>query len=276
MKQELDILDYKIRDLSEFYRALCTGKDNVSMNNVVQFIEGYVKSVTKNSLILQDMLLWKLKDVKSKPGEHFIELNYIDIINHRFTIAGDGPLAKASISYNLSYKIVERVFPFMNASMAFSAVFASKKSLETVDVGSIWQTIQEMRFLFGTVIDVLEEIQLCRTKLHNLSCARFHCVDGSDLQLHLTFLKYTCGLKVVVALDMQHLKYGIYPSEVLPLQVEVVQREQQSECLLAAAGIESVKSLAPGYSRLYRLCDSISNLIECAIRDTRNTSSRGV
>ncbi|KAH9327134.1 hypothetical protein KI387_007312, partial [Taxus chinensis] len=205
MKQELNVLDSKIRDFCEFYSAICTGHD-ISKKDVMRSLECNVKSAMKKIHIRQDMLLWKLKDIKSKPGEHFIELNYLDIISQSFTIDGDEKLAKASASYSISHETVERVFPFMNASMAFDAIFASKKSFKAVDVGGLWQTIQEMSFLFGTLIDVLQEIQLCRAKLRNLSFARFHCVNGSQLHLQLTFLKYTSGLKVVVLLDMKDLK----------------------------------------------------------------------
>ncbi|GLJ05252.1 hypothetical protein SUGI_0014610 [Cryptomeria japonica] len=255
MKQELNVLDSKIRDLCELYSTVCSG-NHIPKKEIIRSLEYNVKTANKKLLNLLDMLLWKLKNIKSKPKEHFIELNYLDIICQRFWINGDEKFAKASTGYSISYETVERVFPFMSASVAFDVVFASKQSFKAVDVGALWQTIQEMSFLFGSLIDVLQEVQLCRTKFENLSFARFHCVDGSELHLQLTFLKYTSGLKVVVILDMKDLKCGMCPCDVLPFQLELDQHGQQTKCTLTAEEIEeSIKSLSSGFSRLRIICE---------------------
>eukprot|EP01018_Ginkgo_biloba_P021699 Gb_34992 [translate_table: standard] len=266
MKQELDVLDSKIKDLCEFYHGFCNVKGNVSREDIIESLENHVKKMTKNSVILQDMQLWKLKDIKSKPGEHLIELNYIGMMTQRFVIEGNGPSAKVSSSHSLDYKTVERVFPFTNASVAFHVVFALKKSFRIMEAGSIKQTIREMSFLLGTLLDVLEEIQLCRTGLQNLSFARFHSVHGddSDLHLHLTFLDYASGLKVVVILDMNVLKCGVYPSDVLPRQVEIHQSGQSTESTLTVEEIqEAIQNVKTGYSRLRNLSVCVSKLIDC-------------
>eukprot|EP01018_Ginkgo_biloba_P025205 Gb_06393 [translate_table: standard] len=121
----------------------------------------------------------------------------------------------------------------------------------------------EISFHLGTLIDVLDEVQLCQKRLHNLRFARFNCGPACEVHLELTFIDCTVGLKTIVVLDMNNLRRGVYPSHVLPLQVEIEQFGRQTGSLLVSEEInEAIQSLKPGYPRIKKLCDCVSWLIE--------------
>eukprot|EP01018_Ginkgo_biloba_P025204 Gb_06392 [translate_table: standard] len=142
VNRELGVLRSKIRELCEFYCGFFNIEGNATKEEITESIENHVKKRIHDSFILQDMQLWRLKKMKSKPGEHFLELDYCDIICQRFIIQGGGPDAIAFTGHSLNYETIEKVFPFMNASAAFEILVGSKPSWKIGGAGNIHQTIR--------------------------------------------------------------------------------------------------------------------------------------
>lgn len=201
--------------------------------------------------------------MKSKLGENFIELSYSNIISQRFVFERDDRDANIWTCLSLNHETIEKVFPFMNASAVFGLVLGSKQSCKIGGAGNICQVIQETSFLHGTLIDVLEEVLMCRSRLLNLSFTHFDCTSGCGLQLQLKFINGRMGLEARLVLDMSNLLRGVYPSDAFPLEVEILQFRKQPKSLLEVEEVyKEIRALQPGYPRIKNLCDRVSRLIE--------------
>ncbi|XP_057853706.2 uncharacterized protein LOC131063792 isoform X1 [Cryptomeria japonica] len=263
MKPELEVLDNKIRDMCKFYCGFLKLKDDTNKEEITKMLKIHIEKQSLATLILKDIQLWIMKDIKCKPGSRFIELAYSDILHQRFVIEGDGPDANVLGSNRLDKKTVEKAFPLLNATEAFGFVLELKQSLKIGGPGSISQVVVETSFLYCTLIYVLEEVQTCRMGLQNLSFIQFVRTLGEELHLQLIFINCTLGLKARVILDMSNLRCAVYPSDILPLQIDVEQFGRQPRELLIVEEVhELTLALKPGYSRIKDLCGCISKFIK--------------
>lgn len=263
MEQQIGILGNKIQHMREFYCGLLKVESKTRKQDIAELLRNHVKERAQATVILEDMQLWKLKEMKSKLEENFIELSYSNIISQRFVFERDGRDANILASLSLNHEYIEKVFPFMNASAVFGLVLGSKQSCKIAGVGNICQVIQETSFLHGTLIDVLEEVQSCRSRLLNLSFTHFDCINGCGLQLQLKFINDRTGLEASLVLDMSNLLRGVYPSDAFPLEVKILQDTRQPKSTLVVEEVDKeIRVLQTGYPRIKNLCDRVSRLIE--------------
>lgn len=260
MKQELEGLGNKIKDLCDYYCGVLKVKSNADKDEITMLLKHHIEKRSLTTLVLKDMQLWKVKEIKSNPGDHFIELSYNDVLCQRFVFEGNGSDLNVSTYNRMNNETIGKVFPFMNACEAFQYVIGLNQIQKIGGPSSIWQAVRETSCILGTLMDVLEEVQVCRMRLPNLSFTQFVRPADQELQLQLTFIDCSLGLKARVVLDMSNLRCAVYPCDVLPLKVDIEQFRRTS--LMPEELDEVMVGINPGYSRIKDLCGRISNLIE--------------
>ncbi|OMO75569.1 hypothetical protein CCACVL1_16129, partial [Corchorus capsularis] len=89
-----------------------------------------------------------------------------------------------------------------------------------------------------------------------------------QLDLQLAFFDFDSGANVMMTLDMTCLKCGVYPSEILPYDLQTptagIRKSQLrplSDEIKAALG-----NLRAGYSRIIRLCRCVSQVMQSSGR----------
>uniref|UniRef100_A0A5B6Z9T7 Uncharacterized protein n=1 Tax=Davidia involucrata TaxID=16924 RepID=A0A5B6Z9T7_DAVIN len=155
-------------------------------------------------------------------------------------------------------------FPSMDASTAFAFVLNADTTRKYIGPRSLTQETQITSSILGNLLDVVEEVQLARVELQNLTQTSFHSPSVEQLDLQLCFIDFKSGGKVMLTLDMSCLNRGVYPLEMIPSQLEApadVSQKLLSQPLLAEIRA-AVHSLRVGYLRIIRLCRCVSHVIE--------------
>ncbi|KAL3633675.1 hypothetical protein CASFOL_022437 [Castilleja foliolosa] len=247
MRHTLDTLDGKVLNLKRTFHTRCKIKSEPSSAETITLVNKHLAKRTSCRLIRQEMQMWVVHSVDSVNGQHNVILNYLDFIIQSITIVV-GPAPSFSSSFKLNETNILKNFPNMDACIAFAFAFNAETAHRIVTSS-----------LLGTLLDVVEEVQLTQMEFHNLTQSSFCSLSVERLDLVLCFLNFTSGRKVNVTLDMSCLKRGVYPSDVIPVRSD-------SESISSSEPIfddikEAVKGVETGYLRIMRLCKCVSQVV---------------
>nr|XP_048327978.1 uncharacterized protein LOC107416792 isoform X1 [Ziziphus jujuba var. spinosa] len=261
MKKEIKVLDAKIKSLSNFFHSYCKLKGEPSSTNTVTLAQDHVKTRTCGRLLRQDLQLWKVDDFKSRNGHYTILLNYQGYLSQRFTLKF-GPASNIVVSNELNVINIVKNFPNMDAPVAFAFVLNPGAAKRGVSSKCLVQETQVIRSLLCNLFNVVEELQMAQIEVGNLIETTFHCPSVEQLDLQLCFVNYNSGRKVTLTLDVTCLNRGIYPSEILPYQVQdPTGRARNSESLLVEIN-SAADNLEAGLLRILRLGRCIAQVMQ--------------
>ncbi|KAK4397760.1 hypothetical protein Sango_1251500 [Sesamum angolense] len=262
MQQALEALDRKILNLKGTFHACCKLKAEQSCDNTIALVNEQLIKRASCRFIRLDMQMWVVHSVGSVNGQHNAVLNYLDFIFQSIKVIV-GPTSSAATSFKLNETNIIKNFPNLDACTAFAFVFSAQSARKYVGAKTLVQETQVTSSLLGTLLDVVEEVQLAQMELQNLTQSSFSSPSDEQLDLMLSFFNFNSGRKVILTLDMSCLKRGIYPSDVLPLQLPEPVNNQK--CSLSGRIIDeisdAVKGVRSGYMRILRLCRCISQVI---------------
>ncbi|XP_031407340.1 uncharacterized protein LOC116215672 isoform X2 [Punica granatum] len=258
MRQECDVLDEKVRSLSNSLLAYCKIKDGSSTNDMAS-LEDSLRKRMYSRLVRQNLQPWEIAEFGSSSNHHNISLDYLGFICQSVSVTAY-PVPSFTVSNELEDTMIERAFPNMDASKAFAYVFSGEATKETISSRRLAHKTQTTHFLLRNLLEVVEEVQQARLEIKNLICTTFHSSSGGHLDLLLSFLDFNSDQKVTVTLDMTCLNRGIYPYEVLPDHTKVcTNRMPQSLGMEIRA---AARSLPFGHQRIMRLSRCVSKLVE--------------
>ncbi|KAL0400257.1 UNVERIFIED_CONTAM: hypothetical protein Sradi_2369000 [Sesamum radiatum] len=264
MRQAVEALDRKILNLKGTFHACCKLKAQQSCDDTIALVNEQLIKRASCRFIRLDMQMWVVHSVGSVNGQqHNVVLNYLDFIFQSIKVIV-GPTSSAATSFKLNETNIIKNFPNLDACTAFRFVFnAENAARKYVGAKTLVQETQVTSSLLGTLLDVVEEVQLAQMELQNLTQSNFSSPSDEQLHLMLSFFNFNSGRKVFLTLDMSCLKRGIYPSDVLPLQLPEPVNSQK--CTLSGRIIDeisdAVKGVRSGYMRILRLCRCISQVI---------------
>ncbi|XP_020555090.1 uncharacterized protein LOC105178718 isoform X2 [Sesamum indicum] len=262
MRHALEALDRKILTLKGTFHACCKLKAEQSCDDTIALVNEQLIKRASCRFIRLDMQMWVVHSVGSVNGQHNIVLNYLDFIFQSIKVIV-GPTSSAATSFKLNEANIIKNFPNLDACTAFTFVFNAERARKYVGAKTLVQETQVTSSLLGTLLDVVEEVQLAQMELQNLTQSNFSSPSDGQLNLMLSYFNFNSGRKVILTLDMSCLKRGIYPSDVLPLQLPEPVNSQK--CLLSGRTIDeisdAVKGVRSGYMRILRLCRCISQVI---------------
>ncbi|XP_057963172.1 uncharacterized protein LOC131154424 isoform X2 [Malania oleifera] len=265
MRQELEVSDRKIKNLTESFYNSCKTMNGLNSADTIVSANAHLKRRMCSQFICQDLQLWEVDDLKSKNGTRTIVLNYKDLIFQRFTV--NTGAVSSIVVLNKPYDIViAKKFPNMEACVAFAFVLSAETTRKCVGLRSLAQQTQIISSLLSNLLDVLDEVQFAQIEFRNLTHARFHSPSVQQLDLEFCFIDFKSGKKAVLTLDMTSLNCGVYPSDILPFQLKVLsagteESPPQSLCAEIRAALERVTA---GYRRIVRLCTCVSQVVKAS------------
>ncbi|XP_020241204.1 uncharacterized protein LOC109819681 isoform X2 [Asparagus officinalis] len=259
LKQELEMLDQKVKDMMKGFQSSCKIKGNPSCDGIIKVVNDHIDMKNCCRLIQQDLQLWKLSDVVKENDQYDIVLNYCNVLLQRFRIYSR---EVSSIVANnlLNNASIEKNFPNMNACLAFEFILKAKGDHAVAKQKLLSQEILETNLLLGTLLDVLEEVLVSRVQLWNLISSTFH-LRSCQLDLQLSFLGFKSGRKITLSLELTSLNCATYPSKPSDLQIRILEAEPKVPSKISDEIMGVAESLESGRSMIVRLCQSVSKVV---------------
>ncbi|XP_043688522.1 uncharacterized protein LOC122639690 isoform X2 [Telopea speciosissima] len=261
MKQEIGALDEKIKSIIDCFHDSCHVKGELSYDEYIVIVNDHLKKRTCCSFIRRDLQLWSVDDLENESGHHNIALNYHNFLFQRLTITVR-PISSIVVVNKLNDTNIIKAFPSINACAAFTFVF----NAEAADKRSVFKCLTEetqiTSSLLGNLLDVVEEVQAARIDLPDLFQTSFHSPCAKQLNLHLCFIHFKTGMKVILILDMTYLNCGVYPSNVVPSLVLTNIHGVETPVSPSPEITVAVDRLKAGHARIIRLCRCVSQVVQ--------------
>ncbi|KAJ0989718.1 hypothetical protein J5N97_008074 [Dioscorea zingiberensis] len=261
MRQELEMQDKKVNQLMKSFAASCKIEGNMDCDGIIKVVGEHLDRRERCRAIHQNLQLWELNKIESKYGQCDILLNYSNLLSQRF-ILKISPATSISMSNSLNNTNIEKKFPYMNVCTAFEFVFKAKDACRLVGLKSLQQQTLATSLLLGTLIDVLEEVQIARIQISNLISSTFHSHCSGQLELQLCFLNCKSGLKLSVNLNMTDLNCAIYPSELSQLEIKISEQQTTLPISIFDKVMAAVQRLQGGRTLVLRLCQRVSEVVQ--------------
>ncbi|XP_051137396.1 uncharacterized protein LOC127255733 isoform X2 [Andrographis paniculata] len=264
MRQELEALNKKILNLTRTFQSCCKMKAEPSTGRTIALVNEHLEQRASCRFIRLDMQMWSVQSVGCSNGQHNIILNYLEFITQSITIIV-GPTSRVSITFKLIETNILKRFPNMGACVAFAFVFSTQTACKYAGTKTLARETQVTSSILGTLLDVLEELQVAQIESHSLTESSFCSPSVGRLDLILYFFNFNSGKKLVLTLDMSCLKRGIYPSDILPLEVATTADSEKCSVPIFDAKIgAAIKNVRTGHMRIVRLCQCVSQLTQAS------------
>lgn len=260
MRQEVKMLEQKVEHMMKFLGACCKIKGNLNCNGIIKTASEHLAKRNHHMIIHHDLQLWELSDITKSKDQYDIVLNHCNLLFQRFTV-NSSQFSSAVAKISLNDSNIDKIFPNMNACVAFEFVFNAKDDHRLSSSKCLQQKALETTLLLGTLVDVLEEVQIARMELLNLIHATFHSQSLAQLELQLCFMNFRRGQKVTLILDMTKLNCAIYPSEPSELQFKISGTQTTLPLLVSDEIMAAIQSLQGGHSVIVKLCHMISQVV---------------
>ncbi|MCL7050994.1 hypothetical protein MKW94_012701 [Papaver nudicaule] len=257
-RQELGALDKKVQDLTQSLISSCKIKIDTSSADAVGLVKDHLKRTTASRFVRQNLQLWEVVGLERKTSQYDLLLNYCDFLHQRFSV-NVGPASSIVATIKLIDENIMKSFTNINAYVAFAFVFNAMSSRNLGSGKNLALETQLTSLLLRNLLDVLEEAYVVHIELNNLIKTSFHSPTVDQLDLQLQFIDFKTGCRVTLTLDMTSLQRGVYPSEILPSQLQTNSPASQ---LPSAKILSEVGALQAGHSRIIRLCRCVSQVLK--------------
>ncbi|KAF7102899.1 hypothetical protein CFC21_103956 [Triticum aestivum] len=259
-KLALSMIQQKVENLKISLEHFCNIKGDIS--EVLRVAEEQLKMRNQRRIINQQASLWELKDIVKRENKRDVILNYRNLLLQRI-ILNLSDMSTIFVSNSLMGTKIEKAFPNLKATVAFSFIFKAEENQRLSDLRSLQKKTMETSLLLGNLIDVLEEIEDAKGELLSLISADFS-VDSQTGQLifSLRFIGYKSAKRVAFTIDMTDLSHAVYPSEPSELPIKV----WQAQTTLSQPNLDKLMAsirddLQPGRVMILRLCWMVSRLV---------------
>ncbi|XP_042009596.1 uncharacterized protein LOC121758241 [Salvia splendens] len=263
MRQTLEALDRKILTLKRTFHSCCKLKAEPGVGETITLVTEHLAKKTSRRFIRLDTQMWVVQGLSSLNGQHKVTLNHLDLIIQSIQIIA-GPTSSVRSSFKLNETNIKKNFPNMDACIAFQFVFNTDTAHKYVSAKNLVQETQVTSSLLGSLLDVVEEIQTAHIEFQNLTQTCFSSPSVDRLDLKLCFFNFNSGGKVPFTFDLSCLKRGIYPSEILPLELSspIASCTNPSSEIILDKIRDAVKDVRTGYTRILRLCRCLSRIVQ--------------
>ncbi|GMI66299.1 hypothetical protein HRI_000299200 [Hibiscus trionum] len=263
MKHEVEALEKKIKNLTKSFHIYCEIKGEQSSSGTMELVNDHLKKRTCCRFVRQGIQLWEVDDLQNRNGCHNVVLNYHGFICQSLVL-NTGRNSSIFVANKLNDMNISKNFPNMDACSAFRFVFNHESTKKYVGPKSLAQETQRTSSLFRNLLDVVEEVQIARLEIRNMTLTSFHSPSAKQLDLQLAFIDFESGIKVTMTLDVTCLNCGVYPSDILPyhLQTPPTETENLKHQALSAEIKAAVENLSAGYLRIIRLCRCVSQVMQ--------------
>ncbi|KAH6824203.1 hypothetical protein C2S53_011714 [Perilla frutescens var. hirtella] len=262
MRQASEALDRKILNLMRTLHSCCKLKAEPDIGETIALVNEHLIKKTSYRNFRLDMQMWMVQGIASANDQHNVILNYRDFIIWSIKIIV-GPTSIVRSSFKINEANITKNFPNIDAGVAFGFVFNAETACKYVGAKTLVQETQVTGSLLGSLLDVVEEVHIAQIEFQNLTQSSFSSPSVERLDLMLCFFNFDSGKKVSLTFDLSCLKRGIYPSEILPIQLAstVDSRTHSSSGIILDKIRDAVKDVRTGYMRILRLCQCVSQVV---------------
>ncbi|RVW46202.1 hypothetical protein CK203_086670 [Vitis vinifera] len=185
MRQEIEASDRKIKNLTKSLQSSCKTKGKPSCAETILLVTDHLNRRTCCRFIRQDLQFWEVDEFENRNYPHSFVLCYRDAIllpltsHYHFyyllmllvVLGGDGKSAGSDDGANGI---------FLMKFMQLYKVLPIGSTLGPRQLLSPWHILfmQMTSSLLSNLLDVVEEVQLARLELRNLSKTSFHSPSG--------------------------------------------------------------------------------------------------
>lgn len=261
MRKDKEAVDRKILNLMRTFHACCKLKAEPGIGETTAAVNKCLIEKTSCRFIRLDMQMWMVQGMASVNGQHNVILNYLDFVVQSIKIIV-GPTSSVRSSFKLNETNITKNFPNMDACIAFGFVINAETARKYVGARTLAQETQVTSLLLGSLLDVVEELQIAQAEFRNLTQSSFSSPSVERLDLILCFFNFNSGRKVSLTFDLSCLKRGIYPSEVLPLPIDSHANSPSGNIIDKVE--DAVKHVRNGYMRIVRLCECVSRVVQAS------------
>ncbi|XP_010048333.2 uncharacterized protein LOC104437134 [Eucalyptus grandis] len=180
MKQEIEILEKKIENLTKSLNRFCKMKGELDCVETIGLINNFMKKRMCCRFVRLDMQLWKVSSFESKSGHHDITLDYLGLIYQRLSLTAH-PVPSLTVSNKLADTKIEQNYPNMAARTAFAFVFNSETVKNYATSRCLAKETQMTHLLLRNLLDVLEELLLARLEIKSLTHTSFSLQEMGNL-----------------------------------------------------------------------------------------------
>lgn len=260
-KLELKNIQQKVEKLRSSLECFDNIEGDIGSDSVVRYAKEQLMMRNQHRIIHRLAGLCKLNDIVKRDNKRDVILNYHNLLFQRI-ILNISDTSSIFVNNSLNVNLIGQTFPNLDASLAFNFVFKAEENQRVTDLQSLQQKTTETSLLLGNLIDVLEEIKLSKFELLNLTSAAFVLESQTcKLSLHLSFMSFKSGKKIVFIIDMTDLNRSVYPSDPSELPIKVCEARTTLPQPSIDVTMASIRNLQPGRTVILRLCRMVSRLI---------------
>lgn len=259
-RAKLSAIEGKIKDIASIYydKLQCT-YDKREKDSFIQKLEGVGRKLLITSKLLEEQQLMDIKFSRNVEGKSQTEFSLGDIYYQRLVFEEDGPVVQVNISRCLGLEAIERAFPCMQANLAFEYTIRELNDINQVPIQNIQRLVQQTNWLLGNLLDILREIKYARNNFRLAS--KFLCQPDGEVQLRMTFFARSVEQKLVAIFNMGFLRRGLYPVDLAPFEVQIVDVQQPALLTVEELNLRIAK-LKPAFGRLLGICGCIGDFMD--------------
>ncbi|GAB4825332.1 hypothetical protein Ancab_008204 [Ancistrocladus abbreviatus] len=262
LRQELEALEKEIKSLTESFHVSFKMKQETHNSETVVFLNNQLKKRACCQNLQRELQLWEVESLETQNGQHAAVLNYGGFIFQRFKINFKHTFSLI-ISNTLNDSKILKTFPNMDAGIAFSFVLSGETTMRYAGARTFAQETQRTSSRLQNLMDVLGEIELAQMELRTLTQSSFCSPSAGKLDLHLCFTCFNSGGRVTLCLDITCLNWGIYPSDILPYDMQEGAASKEKPLNSQLADIRNALGcLKGGCMRIIRLCRCVSKVLQ--------------
>ncbi|XP_057521385.1 uncharacterized protein LOC130801530 isoform X2 [Amaranthus tricolor] len=259
LRKELEVSEKSIRNLHDSFHTYIKDVKELTCTETTVCIKNLLNKRVACRSLRSELQLCQVGSITAVDGKRNILFDHGCIMSQRFMVKS---VSNGLYISNTLDDVKISMMSIGDVYTAFSFVLHSETNLAYSGLEVIAQEVQKTTSLLHTLLDVVEEVCLAMVELKNLTGSKFLQPSGK-LNLQLSFTDFNSGARVVLSVDVTCLKWGLYPSQVLPYEVQVSPAARHESLRLLLDSINSaIHGVRFGYIRILNLCRCVSRTIQ--------------
>ncbi|XP_074296288.1 uncharacterized protein LOC141626286 [Silene latifolia] len=263
LRKEFEDSEGEIRKINKSFYSYFKDMKELTSTETAAYVKSSLKKMVACQSLLSEMQSFKVERLDAIHGQPNIMFDHDGFLLQRFTMKSTSTSCLLLTNRLNKEKISKMFINDMDAAAAFSFVLSGDMQLTYEGLGTIAEQTQKTVSRLHIILDVVEEVQLAMMELKPLTWSRFCQPLAGKLDLQLCFTDFRSGARVTLILDITCLNQGVYPSQILPYEVQGITARNQDifECLVEDIRT-SVQGVRSGFTRIINFCRFVSRMIE--------------
>lgn len=263
LRKELELSERKIKNLTESFCSYFKGMEHQTCSTT-EVAKDFLKKRVSCRSLQSELQLCEVESLETVNSQQNFRFDHLGFMSQRF-IVNSNSTRGVLISNKLNNLKISKMFLSMDACTAFSFVLSGDTVLTYAGLKTIAQQTQKTNSLLHNLLDVVEEVELAMTEFRHLTRSKFCQPSAGKLDLQFCFCDFKSGARVILSIDVSCLNRGVYPSPVLPYEVQGRAAGKHESFQLLLSNIrEAVRGLSCGYMRILSLCRCVSKMIQAS------------